>query len=107
MIGIVYAVLAKLFLAYTTSFIQGQEIAMQAIEFKSQLEHGQIAVPAAFHLMEGQPVRVLILLDETSAVEEAKRYPSENIWEKTAGAWQGGFLVRDLQGEYEQRLELE
>ena len=80
---------------------------MQAIEFKSQLEHGQIAVPAAFHLKEGQQVRVLILLDETAASEEANRCLSGNIWQRTAGAWQGGDLARDLQGEHEQRLELE
>lgn len=80
---------------------------MQAIEFKSQLEHGQITVPTAFHLMEGQQVRVLILLDETAAGEEENRCLPGNIWQKTAGAWQGSELVRDLQGEHEQRLELE
>jgi hypothetical protein len=80
---------------------------MQAIEFKSQLEHGQITVPTAFHLMEGQQVRVLILLDETASGEDSNRCLPENVWQRTAGAWQGGDLVRDLQGEYEQRLELE
>ena len=39
---------------------------MQAIEFNSLLEHGQIAVPKTLHLAEGQPVRVLILLDEAT-----------------------------------------
>lgn len=80
---------------------------MQAIEFKSQLEHGQITVPTAFHLMEGQQVRVLILLDETASGEDSNRCLPGNVWQRTAGAWQGGDLVRDLQGEYEQRLELE
>ncbi|MFZ4534960.1 hypothetical protein [Propionivibrio sp.] len=80
---------------------------MHAIEFKSQLEHGQIAVPSAFHLLEGQLVRVLILLDETASGEEANQFMPESIWQKTAGAWQGGDLVRDLQSEPEQRLALE
>lgn len=39
---------------------------MQAIEFNSQLEHGQITVPKTLHLAEGQPVRVLILLEENA-----------------------------------------
>ncbi len=76
---------------------------MQAIEFNSHLEHGQIAVPKALHLVEGQPVRVLILLDETA---RASRSDIKNVWERTAGAWQGELLVREPQGEYEQRLEL-
>ncbi|OGT00114.1 MAG: hypothetical protein A3F73_13615 [Gallionellales bacterium RIFCSPLOWO2_12_FULL_59_22] len=77
---------------------------MQAIEFNSQLEHGQIAVPKSLHLAEGQPVRVLILLDETV---QAKCSDKKNVWERTAGAWQGEPLVREPQGKYEQRLELE
>ncbi len=76
---------------------------MQAIEFNSHLEHGQIAVPKTLHLVEGQPVRVLILLDEAA---RASRSEIKNVWERTAGAWQGGALVREPQGEYEQRLEL-
>ena len=80
---------------------------MQAIEFKSQLEHGQISVPSAFHLLDGQPVRVLILLDEATPGEEATPFNSESLWQRTAGSWQGGDLVRDPQGEHDQRLELE
>ncbi|MDH2918177.1 MAG: hypothetical protein PXX73_03135 [Sideroxydans sp.] len=75
---------------------------MQAIEFNSQLEHGQIAVPKAFHLHEGQALRVLILLDEKTTV----RRPQTNLWGQTSGAWQGELLVREPQGEYESRLEL-
>ena len=80
---------------------------MQAIEFKSQLEHGQIAVPAAFHLMKGQPVRVLILLEETTGGKETKEDEAKSILERTAEAWQGDPLAREPQGEFEQRLELE
>lgn len=80
---------------------------MQAIEFNSHLEHGQIAVPKTLHLVEGQPVRVLILLDEAAGKKASPAGDAKNVWERTAGAWQGGHLVREPQGEYEQRLDLE
>ncbi len=70
---------------------------MQAIEFESYFNYGQISVPSSFHLKEGQAVRVLILLNETQQ--------TETIWEKTAGAWQGETLQREPQGQFEQRLE--
>ena len=79
---------------------------MQAIEFNSQLEHGQIAVPKTLHLAEGQPVRVLILLDETTETKDAGQADAKSVWARTAGAWQGGNLVREPQDEYEKRLEL-
>ncbi|HQS58668.1 MAG TPA: hypothetical protein PLU16_07340 [Gallionellaceae bacterium] len=79
---------------------------MQAIEFNSQFEHGQISVPKTLHLVEGQAVRVLILLDETAAEKGAVQGDVKSVWERTAGAWQGNNLVREPQGEYEQRLEL-
>jgi hypothetical protein len=69
---------------------------MQAIEFNSQLEHGQIAVPKSIHLEEGQLVRVLILLDEKARAKHSEK----NVWERTAGAWQGERLIREPQGEY-------
>lgn len=56
---------------------------MQAIEFNSQLEHGE--------------------MDE-AAGEKAGQIG--DVWARTVGAWQGGHLVREPQGEYEQRLEL-
>ena len=80
---------------------------MQAIEFNSQFEHGQITVPKMFHLAEGVSVRVLILLDETTDAKGAGKSDVKSLWERTAGAWQGSLLVREPQGEYEQRLELE
>jgi hypothetical protein len=80
---------------------------MQAIEFNSHLEHGQIAVPQNLHLVEGQPVRVLILLDEAAGKKTSQAGDTKNVWERTAGAWQGEQLVREPQGEYEQRLDLE
>ena len=70
---------------------------MQAIEFNAQLEHGQIAVPKSLHLAEGQPVRVLILLDETAAEKGAVQGDVKSVWERTAGAWQGNHLVRESQ----------
>ena len=79
---------------------------MQAIEFNSQFEHGQITVPKTLHLAEGQPVRVLILLDESAAEKGVVQGDAKSVWERTAGAWQGNNLVREPQGEYEQRLEL-
>ncbi len=77
---------------------------MQAIEFNSQFEHGQIVLPKTLNLAEGQPVRVLILLDE--AAGSGRSDDVKSVWERTAGAWQGGVLIREQQGEYEQRLEL-
>ena len=79
---------------------------MQAIEFNSQFEHGQITIPKTLHLAEGQPVRVLILLDDKLKDKDAVQGDVKNVWERTAGAWQGNNLVREPQGEYEQRLEL-
>lgn len=79
---------------------------MKAIEFNSQLEHGQITVPKTLHLVEGQPVRVLILLDEVTDTKGSGQADAKSVWARTAGAWQGGNLVREPQGEYEQRLEL-
>lgn len=79
---------------------------MKAIEFNSRLEHGQIAVPSALHLVEGQPVRVLILLNDAAEAEIAEQADTKSVWARTAGAWQGEQLVREPQGKYEQRLEL-
>ena len=58
---------------------------MQAIEFNSQFEHGQITVPKTLHLAEGQQVRVLILLDETGAEKGARHGDAKSVWERTAG----------------------
>jgi len=80
---------------------------MQAIEFNAQLEHGQIAVPKTLHLAEGQPVRVLILLDEATEDKSTLQSDAKSVWARTVGAWQGDQLVREPQGEYEKRLELE
>jgi len=79
---------------------------MKVIKFNSQLEHGQITVPKTLHLVEGQPVRVLILLDEVTDTKCSGQADAKSVWARTAGAWQGGNLVREPQGGYEQRLEL-
>ena len=80
---------------------------MKVIKFNSQLEHGQITVPKTLHLAEGQPVRVLILLDETTETKDAGQADAKSVWARTAGAWQGEQLAREPQGEYEKRRELE
>ena len=64
---------------------------MQAIEFNSQFEHGQITLPKTLHLAEGQPVRVLILLDETAAEKGAAQGDVKSIWERTAGTLSDDF----------------
>jgi hypothetical protein len=56
---------------------------MQAIEFNSQLEYGQMD-EAVCHMGD-----------------------AKSVLARTAGAWQGEHLVRETQVEYEQRLELE
>lgn len=64
-------------------------------------------MPKTLHLVDGQPVRVLILLDETAGEKSIQAESVKNVWERTAGAWQGETLVREPQGEYEQRLGFE
>ena len=64
---------------------------MQAIEFNSQFEHGQITVPKTLHLAEGQPVRVLILLDETTAEKSEVQGDAKRVWERTAGTLSDDF----------------
>lgn len=71
---------------------------MRAVEFHSIVEDGHIAVPKTFHLADGLSVRVLILLDE--AAEEKGILDAADakiVWERTAGAWQGGQLIREPQ----------
>jgi len=74
---------------------------MQAIEFTSQIENGHIAVPKTIRLAEGQAVRVLILPDETTAIKDTVESDTKNVWERTAGAWQGGQLARASQDRCE------
>jgi len=52
---------------------------MQAIEFTSQIEDGHIAVPKTIRLAEGQAVRVLILLDETTAINDTVESDTKNV----------------------------
>ena len=80
---------------------------MKAIEFQSQLENGKISVPADCGLQNGQGVRVLILVNEVDGGESRKDAGSQNIWDQIQGSWQGEPLVREVQGEYPRRLELE
>ena len=79
---------------------------MKAIEFKSQLENGMIQVPTECGLLDGQDVRVLILVNEVAANQSVPSADRHLIWKRTEGAWQGD-LVREAQGEYPTRLEIE
>jgi hypothetical protein len=64
-----------------------------------------ISIPEA---LQHHPVEVIIRpLEDTSQQEtDANGWPI-GFFEETAGAWAGEPLVREHQGEYEQRLELE
>ena len=77
---------------------------MQAVEFISKAHDGVVDLPSEFQDWNGKPVRV-ILLEESSGAKSANQVAA-NVWAKTSGAWQGEQLVREPQGEYEQRLEL-
>ncbi len=78
---------------------------MQAIEFVSKAHDGVVDLPREFQDWNGKPVRV-ILLEENAASKNASQLVATKVWEKTSGAWQGKQMVRERQGEYEQRLEL-
>jgi hypothetical protein len=79
---------------------------MKAIEFLSQLENGVIQIPAECGLLDGQNVRVLILVNEAVANQPVPPADRHSIWKRTEGAWLGE-LVREAQGEYPTRLEME
>jgi len=64
---------------------------MQAFEFNSRFEHGQITLPKTLHLTEGQSVRVLILLDEMAAEKGASQDDAKSVWERTAGTLSDDF----------------
>lgn len=74
---------------------------MRAIEFNSCVEDGHIAVPKTAHLVEGQAVRVLILLDDAAAIKDAIESEAKSVWERTSGAWHGDPLIRERQGQCE------
>ena len=78
---------------------------MQAVEFISKAHDGVVDLPREFQDWNGKPVRV-ILLEESSGAKSADQATAANVWAETSGAWQGEQLVREPQGEYEQRPEL-
>ena len=78
---------------------------MQAVEFVTRAHDGVVNLPREFQDWNGKPVRV-ILLEETTEPQSVSQGAAANVLAKTAGAWQGEYLVREPQGEYEQRLEL-
>jgi len=69
---------------------------MKAVEFQSQLENGVIQVPAECGLLDGQDVRVLILVNEVAANQTVPSADRHSIWKRTEGAWQGQH-VREAQ----------
>ncbi|MDP2762148.1 MAG: hypothetical protein Q8O64_17410 [Sideroxyarcus sp.] len=79
---------------------------MQAIEFVTKAHDGVVDLPRECQDWNGKPVRV-ILLEETIGSQSISQDTAANVWAKTAGAWQGEHLVREPQGEYEKRRELE
>lgn len=83
-----------------------KEPTMKAIEFQSHLENGKIPVPADSGLQEGQDVRVLILVKDDVAQPSVEPDDRRSVWKRTEGAWQGE-LVREAQGDYPIRLEME
>ena len=80
---------------------------MKAIEFQSHLVDGKIDVPAECGLQEGQDVRVLILVEDARISNRPVQSEKQSIWDQIEGSWQGDPLVREDQGEYPVRLELE
>jgi len=63
-------------------------------------------VPTVCGLLDVQDVRVLILVHEVAANQTVPSADRHSIWKRTEGAWQGE-LVREAQGDYPTRLEIE
>ena len=80
---------------------------MKIIEFRSQVRDGKISVPGSAGLKEGQLVRVVVYADDAASVSAADTIAREEFWKRTEGSWQGEPLVREDQGDYPDRLELE
>ncbi len=81
---------------------------MQPIRQIYQDAPSSISIPEE---LQHQAVEIIIWpLDKQANVPsqetDANGWPI-GFFEETAGAWQGEPLVREAQGEYEQRLELE
>ena len=76
---------------------------MKAIEFQTHLVNGTIPVPAECGL---QDVRVLILVKDESPKPSTESADPRSIWKRTEGSWRGE-LVREDQGDYPTRLEME
>jgi len=79
---------------------------MKAIDFQSQLENGMIQVPVECGHLDGQDVRVLILVNDVAANHTVPSADRHSIWKRTEGTWQGE-LVHEAQGDYPTRLEIE
>ena len=92
---------------------------MKAIEFNSRVENGAISIPTEFGLVDGRVIRVLILTNEPDGDLTADAKDTA-FWAKTASSWQSqadvlnstagswnGELLREPQGEYPERLDLD
>ena len=78
--------------------------AMKAIEFQSHLIDGKIPVPAECGLLEGQDVRVLILVQDSITTIRPAPTGKPNIWDQVEGSWQGDPLVREDESNFPTRL---
>ncbi|MEI7460415.1 MAG: hypothetical protein WCK15_13475 [Pirellula sp.] len=92
---------------------------MKAIEFNSRVENGAISIPTEFGLVDGRVIRVLILTNEPDgdltadakdtafwAKTAGSSQDQTNVLNTTAGRW-AGELIREPQGEYPERLDLD
>ena len=93
---------------------------MKAIEFNSRVKNGAISIPTEFGLVDGREIRVLILTNEPDGDLSPDAKEDTEFWAKTAGTSQdqtnvlnttagswAGELIREPQGEYPERLELD
>ena len=93
---------------------------MKAIEFNSRIENGAISIPTEFGLVDGREIRVLILTNEPNGDLTTDSIRDIAFWAKTAGSLQSqtdilnstagswaGELIREPQGDYPGRLDLD
>jgi len=75
---------------------------MNAVRITYEKPPREVRIPEAFRM---RPLEIIFMAlgdDETVPRHE----PGPSRLAAYAGKWQGGALVRDPQGEYEERLEL-
>lgn len=72
---------------------------MHAIEFEAEIKKDQIRLPEHLHLADGMKVRVLILTGDSEREKTSTLAPND-VWTRSAGAWQGEPLKRETQGDF-------